>query len=631
MNKISKKDILGNVLASDINENIIKMEIKNPNDERVKKNINVVVQTELNSNSYKLYYCVIENITQMRSDSLKMIINNSNIEEDDYEYDNGDVDFEHSGLNENKGISFVASLICFKTIYYENKEISKSEQFLKPPNGGDIIRLPTEKEYIEIVSHPKWKNYWTGTLVNNDSVFVPINYERLLEVSCGIFGKTRSGKSVTTRNIIKTIITDKDNLLDTSVIIFDMMNEYAVNTHSSKKGDLGLCEYPQLKDKITILGLDNLHASNNGLCRKNENGQYSAINGYDYREFFIFKDNVDARDVLMYLSKDATFSDKMRATVYAMDDESVRRRRRNEQHASFYDVMEEFYTEGFEKGENGVGGSLGYRLSNKEDSYFALRWRIKDFVNENGMFIQNKFIRDRIPGERDSLEYLISYLDYQNEEFDVEDAYGNKKKKSKSFVIYFGSLGSYSAIYEFIANIITFKLYKTYTGNSNIKIMKDGQSVLRFKKVVINIEECHKFIGEGIKNPIMESLARELRKMGLTLMLVDQMPSLINKEIMAQLENIIIHQMRNDEDISSVLKGYGAEYKYMVRKLNVGEGLYLGNMLDMPSFIKSFFLYDNDDIRKEYDLRFPTDENVAVNKKKKIVDNSKKIKPLKFG
>lgn len=577
MNEMS--EIIGYVRQSDINTNFIAFKINEENDERVKKGRNLVVECKLEDGGRKIYYCIVENITQPSSKTIDLLSDLSNLSDSDY------VDFNNSGLNENKGFQLIGILQCFKTIYYNsNDEIIYKENFIKPPLTLSIVREPTIKEYFEIVSDENWKNYWTGSLVSKSNIFVPINFQRLIELSSGVFGKSGSGKSVTTRNILNTLIYDPDRVLKTTAIIFDVMNEYAINTHSNKIGDKGLAEYPMLKDKIEILSLDNKHAESAKICRIN-NGVIES--NYNYKEFFIYKDTLKADHVIKLLSQSDSFSDKMYSTILSMEDEAYKRKQNNKDNDNFYAVMKEFYDDDYIQGTEDEIGSLGYRLTRTESSYYAIKWRIKPFLY--GIYTQTRILRDRVEGTQDTLEYLLKYLDLSNHDFDIEYPDGIIEKENKSFIIYFGSYGINDQIYNFITNIIITTFYHKYTGNDNYKIVVNGVEQLKYKRCVLVVEECHKIIEKGKPNPIFENMAKELRKLNLTLMLIDQMPSSINEKVMANLENRIIHQMRNMDDVNMVLSGLSSDFKSHVQKLNVGEGLYLGNMIDMPMIIKSYF------------------------------------------
>lgn len=608
------EDIIGHVRESDINTNLILFKINNEADERVKKGRNLVVESTLLNGEKKLYYCIVENIKQPSSKTIDLLSNYSDLSSD---Y----VDFNNSGLNENKGFQLIGVLQCFKTIYYNsNNEITYKENFIKPPTALSIVREPTEKEYFEIVSDDAWKNYWTGTLLTKKNVFVPINFQKLVELSSGIFGKAGSGKSATTRNILNALITDADRYLKATAIVFDVMNEYAVNTHSSKIGDKGLAEYPAIRDKIEILSIDNIHAQASGICQINGSTITSPA-GYNYKEFFIYKDTLNADHIIKLLSRDSTFSDKMRSTLLSMDDEAYKRRANDGEESTFYEVLKEFYDDDFvPPSKDGDGEtSLGYRLSRTDSSYYALKWRIKPFLY--GIFTNMRLLRDRVEGTKDTIEYLLNYLDLSNHDYDITFPDGSVDKADKSFIIYFGSYGN-DLMYDFISNMIITTFHHVYTSNENHKIRINNKDQLKYKRCVIVAEECHKIIEKGRANPVIESMAKELRKVNLTLMLVDQMPSDINEKVMANLENRIIHQLRNSDDVNMVLSGLPSDFKSHVQKLNVGEGLYLGNMIDMPIIIKSYFATD---FKEACDLRYGKLNTIKTTQKVKKNALEKKV------
>jgi DNA helicase HerA-like ATPase len=75
-------------------------------------------------------------------------------------------------------------------------------------------------------------------------------------------------------------------------------------------------------------------------------------------------------------------------------------------------------------------------------------------------------------------------------------------------------------------------------------------------QLVITLEEAHKFLSaEASNQTIFGTIAREMRKYNVTLLVVDQRPSGIDEEIRSQLGTRVIGSLDDERDQSSVLEG----------------------------------------------------------------------------
>src|SRR6185437_11369576 len=76
------------------------------------------------------------------------------------------------------------------------------------------------------------------------------------------------------------------------------------------------------------------------------------------------------------------------------------------------------------------------------------------------------------------------------------------------------------------------------------------------KKLMITIEEAHKFLNpQAARQTIFGTIAREMRKYYVSLLVVDQRPSGIDPEILSQIGTKIIAQLNDEKDIHAVLNG----------------------------------------------------------------------------
>ena len=107
---------------------------------------------------------------------------------------------------------------------------------------------------------------------------------------------------------------------------------------------------------------------------------------------------------------------------------------------------------------------------------------------------------------------------------------------------------------------------------------------------MITIEEAHKFLSpEVASQTIFGTIAREMRKYNVTLLVIDQRPSGIDDEVMSQMGTKITCLLDNERDIDSVLAGVSgkSELKSVLAKLaSKQQVLIFGHAVPMPVVIK---------------------------------------------
>ena len=109
--------------------------------------------------------------------------------------------------------------------------------------------------------------------------------------------------------------------------------------------------------------------------------------------------------------------------------------------------------------------------------------------------------------------------------------------------------------------------------------------------LVITIEEAHKFLNPELANQtIFGTIAREMRKYNVTLLVIDQRPSGIDEEVMSQIGTKINFLLDNERDIDSVLAGVSGKsgLKSVLSKLeSKQQALIFGHAVPMPIVIRT--------------------------------------------
>jgi uncharacterized protein len=110
--------------------------------------------------------------------------------------------------------------------------------------------------------------------------------------------------------------------------------------------------------------------------------------------------------------------------------------------------------------------------------------------------------------------------------------------------------------YMLVANILTRRIHTRYTERVQHAESRDGRGAV--KPLVVVLEEAHKFLSPAAaKQSIFGTIAREMRKFGVSLLVVDQRPSGIDSEVMSQLGTRICGLLADEADIGAVLAGSG--------------------------------------------------------------------------
>ena len=111
------------------------------------------------------------------------------------------------------------------------------------------------------------------------------------------------------------------------------------------------------------------------------------------------------------------------------------------------------------------------------------------------------------------------------------------------------------------------------------------------RQLVITVEEAHKLLNrEMASQTTFSTIAREMRKYYVTLLIIDQRPSQIYDEVMSQLGTRICGWLGDDDDTHAVLSGLAGReaLRGMLARLQPKEEvLLLGWGVPMPILVRS--------------------------------------------
>jgi hypothetical protein len=372
-------------------------------------------------------------------------------------------------------------------------------------------------------------HFYLGTPLEMDAVQVNLDLARFVERSSGVFGKSGTGKSFITRTLLAGVI--KSDLA--SVLIFDMHNDYgyAVRDEAGR-------EFKGLRQlfpgtRVSVVTLD----------EETSRARGSKVD----RVLRIGYERLEPEDVEM-LAGLLGLSEVQIGALYFL-----RRRLGPAWVAKLLEVQdaEEELKDLVESGRI-VAGTLD-----------AIQRKFESFFPRMGFLV---------PGQGDDA---------------LEDIF-HRLSMGTSVVLEFGTYGSALAAYILVANYLTRRIHRRYVEQKN---RAAGKRADEPRPLVIVIEEAHKFLDPALaEHTIFGTIARELRKYNVTLLIVDQRPSGIDDEVMSQVGTRVTCLLDNEADIRAVFSGVsgaGALREVLARLDTQQQALILGHAVPMPVVIRT--------------------------------------------
>lgn len=369
---------------------------------------------------------------------------------------------------------------------------------------------------------------------------VCLNLEKLTERSNGIFGKTGTGKTFLTRLVLAGLIKHQKAVN----VIFDMHSEYGLQARTESKGKAFVKGLKTLfADKIAIFSLDPDSTRRRG--------------GMPDVEITIAYQDVRVEDVLSLGQELNLHSTALEAA-----------------HLVAAHFKKDWLQALLEQGGNAK--EFAESIGAHPESIAALYRKLKRIE-------RLPFFRPSKPG---AYKNKASVIDQMMEYI----------TKGISIIIEFGNHTS-TFCYLLIANIITRRIHAEYMQRTET-FLGSQRKEDEPKQLMITIEEAHKFLNpHAARQTIFGTIAREMRKYYVSLLVVDQRPSGIDQEILSQIGTKIVAQLSDEKDIQAVLTGVsGAQsLKSILASLDTKkQALLLGHALTMPVVVQT----------REYDEAF---------------------------
>ncbi len=378
---------------------------------------------------------------------------------------------------------------------------------------------------------------------------VCLNLEKLTERSNGIFGKTGTGKTFITRLILAGLI-NNDKAVN---IIFDMHSEYGLQARKEVNSS------------------------------SNSNGSNSFVKGLK----------------TLFGSKVAIFS---------LDPASTRRRggTPDVELTINYDsiAVEDIISLNYELNLHPTACEAAYLIAAKYkknwlETFLNQADRLKEFAQEVGAHPESIAALYRKLKNIDRLNFLKPSSDINaksGSKIDIIDRMLDYINQNISIIIEFGNYTS-TFCYLLVANIITRKIHDLYIKKTEL-FLGTHKKQDEPKKLLITIEEAHKFLNiQAARQTIFGTIAREMRKYYVSLLVVDQRPSGIDPEILSQIGTKIVAQLNDDKDIQAVTTGLNNSHQIRVILSSLEskkQAVIMGHATPMPLVIET----------REYDENF---------------------------
>lgn len=372
---------------------------------------------------------------------------------------------------------------------------------------------------------------------------VCINLEKFVQRSSGVFGATGTGKSFLTRLVLAGLMKyDRASLL-----VLDMHNEYGFDDVASdtKMRVTGL--KTKFGSRVNVVGL----------------GAGTKIRGGNVPDFNleIAMGDISPSDIEM-LGRELNLKETTPTTLNALQTTFG-----NQWFSVFKSMNREEIEVEDEKG----------RMKKQPHPGSVAAWALANGVNVAAA-----------EGLHDKLRRLF------NKHYIVEKPAADAIRQiiealeaGRHVVLSFGENES-DLDYLLISNLLTRKIRDAWEKRTNEFRSHDGKEP---RPLVIVVEEAHKLLNrEMAAQTAFATIARELRKYYVTLLIVDQRPSQIYDEVMSQLGTRISGWLGDDLDIQSVLSGLSGRdsLRGMLARLQPREEvLLLGWGVPMPLPVRS--------------------------------------------
>ena len=406
-----------------------------------------------------------------------------------------------------------------------------------PPHHS-IVRLAKEGDIAEIFGKDEKDNFTIGH-TREQGHPVRLDLGKLVQRSSGIFGATGTGKSFLTRIVLAGLMHHSV----ASVLVFDMHNEYGLDDTASDTGTRVVGLKSKFGPKVSLVGL----------------GRNAKIRGM-VPDFNL---EIPAKAVMPADIEMLTRELNLRETTPATLESLIASFGRENWFAEFKAMNTE-------------------TVFNDEGKRVPAPGSVAEWANQAGV---NQFAAEGLHTKLQRVfnkEYIV-----ENPASDGISEIIRHLEAGRHVVLSFGDHES-DLDYLLVSNLLTRRIRAAWEARTNAHRSEKGPEP---RPLVIVVEEAHKLLNrEMASQTTFSTIAREMRKYYVTLLIVDQRPSQIYDEVMSQLGTRISGWLGDDDDIRAVLSGLAGRdaLRGMLARLQPKEEvLLLGWGVPMPLPVRS--------------------------------------------
>ncbi len=410
------------------------------------------------------------------------------------------------------------------------------------PQHHAPVRLADEGDIATIFGDPQQDGNFVIGYTREQGHPVCVNLDKFVQRSAGVFGATGTGKSFLTRLLLAGLI-DHNRA---SLLVLDMHNEYGFDDTASDTGQNVIGLKTKFSSRVEVVGVGAEATIRGRVPSFSLEIPMSEI-GTGEVETLSRELNLRETAPTVLSALFASFKTNWFARLRAMNREEVevedeKGRVKRVPHPDSVAAWAQ---------ANGVNVMAAEGLHDKMRRLFD-----KPYISEN-------------PAQ-DGLRQIIGAL-----------------ASGKHVILSFGQHES-DLDYLFVSNLLTRKIREAWEARTN---QFRGHGGPEPRPLVIVVEEAHKLLNrEMAAQTTFATIARELRKYYVTLLIVDQRPSQIYDEVMSQLGTRICGWLGDDLDIQAALSGLAGRdsLRGMLARLQPKEEvLLLGWGIPMPLPVRS--------------------------------------------
>lgn len=416
------------------------------------------------------------------------------------------------------------------------------------PAHHAVVRLAEAEDVASIFGAPDKENHFVIGTTREQGHPVCMDLDKFVQRSSGIFGATGTGKSFLTRVILAGLIQHNKS----AVLIFDMHNEYGFDDTASDTHQKVVGLHTKFPSRVRVVGL----------------GRGSVIRGRapDFHLEIAEKD-IQPEDIEM-LTRELNLKETTPTTLEAL----------------MHSFGPQHWFHEFKHMR------VGAVIENEEGKVVPAPDSVAAWANQNGVNVA------AAEGLHSKLSRVFNkpYIVENPASDGLKEIIKSLESTNQHVIMSFGTFEA-DLDYLLVTNLLTRRIRAAWEVSTN-RYRTHGEKEPR--PLVIAVEEAHKLLNrEMAAQTAFSTIAREMRKYYVTLLIIDQRPSQIYDEVMSQLGTRISGWLGDDSDIQAVLSGLAGRdaLRGMLSRLQPKEEvLLLGWGVPMPIPVRS----------RRYDERF---------------------------